>query len=196
MKRSGFSMLEIMATLLIAAMVTIAILRLVNNVSEQTVRIDGQLTQLSQIQNCLDKLNDDVVAAVRTKAKIEIKQSSSGGYDTSRLTLTVVSDEEVPKVINRIDWVAAPQPDRGDLILYRRHISETKSEDKLQDYYIPLCENIHSFVVELLSEEGMEDPNAPPAILQIMTTSYYPGSHDPENLLFANRTFCLRRFEF
>jgi hypothetical protein len=189
-------MLEIMATLLIAAMVTIAILRLVNSISEQTVRIDGQLTQLGQIQNCLDKLNDDVVSAVRTKAKIDIKQSSSGGYDTSRLTLTVVSNEEVPKVINRIDWVAAPRPDRDDLILYRRHISETKSEDTLQDYYIPLCENIHSFVVELLSEEGMEDPNAPPAILQIMTTSYYPGSHDSENLLFANRTFCLRRFEF
>jgi hypothetical protein len=196
MKRSGFSILEIMATLLIAAMVTIAVLQLVNDISRQTMRIDGQLTQTGQIQNCLDKLNDDVIAAVHTKAKIDIKQGSSGGHDTSRLTLTVVSQDEAARVISRIDWVAAPQPDRDDLILYRRHISETKSENELQDYYIPLCENINSFVVELFSEEGMDDPNAPPAMLQIMTTSYYPGSCDPANLLTANRTFCLRRFEF
>jgi Tfp pilus assembly protein PilV len=196
MKRSGFSMLEIMATLLIAAMVTIAMLRLVNNISEQTMRIDGQLTQLGQIQNCLDKLNEDVVAAAHTKAKIDVTQSTSGGHDTSRLTLTVVSDDEAAKVINRIDWVAAPLPDRDDLILYRRHVSEAKSENATQDYYIPLCENIYSFEVELLSEEGLDDPNAPPAMLQIKTTSYYPGSHNSANLLVANRTFCLRRFEF
>jgi len=189
-------MLEIIATLLIAAMVTIAVLQLVNDISRQSVRIDGQLTQTGQIQNCLDKINDDVIAAVHTKAKIDVKQGSSGGHDTSRLTLTVVSKDEAAKVISRIDWVAAPYPDRDDLILYRRYLSETESENELQDYYIPLCENINSFVVELLNEEAMEDPNAPPAMLQIRTTSYYPGSDDSENLLTANRTFCLRRFEF
>ncbi len=57
MKRSGFSMLELIVTLLIATMVTITVLRLVNSISSQSIRIDSKLTQLGQIENCLDRIN-------------------------------------------------------------------------------------------------------------------------------------------
>lgn len=193
MKRTAFSMLELLVTLAIVAMIARAVLQLLDHTTQQSKRINWNMTQTTALANCLDKLLIDTITAANLGAEIIVDNSSGGWPGASRLSL--VNKKGNPGQSgkpSRIDWVAVADDERDDLVLYRRGMPD---DDKEHNLYIPLCENLYSFEVELLNAEGLEDPNAPPALIQVRAQLYQSAQHDPEHLLTFSRTCSLRRFQ-
>lgn len=190
MKRTAFSMLELIVTLVIVAMIASAVLQLLNHTTEQSKRINWNMTQTTTLANCLDKLIIDTITAANLGGEIIVDNSSGGWPEASRLSL--INKKGASDKASRIDWVAVADDERDDLVLYRRGIPE---DDEEQNLYIPLCDNLYSFEVELLNAQGLEDPNAEPALIQVRAQLFQSAQHDPEHLLTFSRTSCLRRFQ-
>jgi hypothetical protein len=115
-------------------------------------------------------------------------------YESSRVTIEW-PDAQGGEAYKRIDWAAAPGQDEESLVLYRRVKTKGSEED---EYFIPLCENLYSFRVQLLAagagEEPIEDPNSN-QMVDVVVESYRDQRQDPERLLVVSRTFCRERLE-
>jgi len=185
-------MIELIVTLVLVAIVSTAVLQLRHSTTRQSRSIRSRMAKLTSINNCFDKLTDDVIISALAKGKMTVETKTDGGLETSKLTIIIGQDKKLNRQNQSIDWVATKQYERDDLVLYRR---ETIGKEDQNALYIPLCENLYSFRVELLNEEAMEgDPNQPPAILQIHADLFRSESKNPEELITVNKTFCLRRF--
>jgi len=183
----AFSVLELIVTLVIVAMISAVVLQLLDNTKRQSRRLNVRMTRLNQIDYCLDRLENDVINSVLSGAEINVEKSRS----SSVISLVTTAGDKKSKPTAQIDWIAASHYPREDLILYRRQIAKGVDSDEL---YIPLCENLMSFQAELFSEEGIVDPNSPPAVLQVQARLFRTDDYDPEQLLTISRTFCLRRY--
>ncbi len=186
---AGFSLIELIVTLAIVALVSAAVLQLLTHTQAQGERITGRMNQTSKLQNCLDRIMDDVINGAESNAKIRVENA---GEAADLITVITESGRKGAAVTRRIDWTAAPDGQSLDMVIYRREINFSSKEEPL---YIPLCDKIDAFEVELFNSEGLEDPNAEPAVMQIRVSSFYLDDPDSQQRLEANRTFCLRRFD-
>ena len=134
-------------------------------------------------------MKDDMIIAALADSQITAETKTDSGLETSKLTMITGADKKSDRPSRLITWVAAKQHERDDLVLYRRESSGKGDQDAL---YIPLCENLYSFRLELLNDE--EDPNSPPATMQIRADLFRSESKNPEELITVNKTFCFRRF--
>jgi type II secretory pathway pseudopilin PulG len=189
---AGISVLELLVTLLIVSLIITAVLQVLQSTSRQMDRMNREMTQRGLIQASLDKLMEDISQADRNNSRVAVKEKFVGGYDSSQVTIEW-SDWEGEKAYKTIDWVAVPEYDGEGLVLYRRATSKGSEEE---EYFIPLCENLYSFQVKLLStEEGaIDDPNNT-QMIDVLVESYRDEQRDPDRLLVVSRTFCRDRMK-
>ncbi len=194
MKRSGFSVLELIVTLIIAAMVCAAVLEILSHIGDQHNMISHRLAQQASIQYSMDKLLSDIIASAQADSKFNVEHSSYGQLETSQLTISSGGNGEQDKPIAQIDWVAVPRYEQEDLVLFRREIKPGDTDNAM---YVPLCEKLYSFQVELLDADGgiYGDPNTSPSLIEVQAQLFRSDRLDPQQLLTVNRTFCLKRFE-
>jgi len=188
---AAFSLLELLSVLVIMAMIAVVVLQLLHRIDEQTRFLHQEMTQRLAIQHSLNQLIEDIAAGADNNMKLNVEYGSFGGHDTAHLMIKSGSSAKNRNPINRIDWIGAPRHlDDGntDLVLFRR--ARTGKEKSL---YIPLCENLYSFQVEFLDDQGQVITKDSPEMI-VATAQVYRSDRDPDRLLTVSRTFCLERF--
>lgn len=190
---AAFSLLELLVALVITALVSGAVLLLLQQARSQEIFVDYRMTQHGLIQTALDRLFDDLTSTTYADGKVEITHAMVGWQDTSQVSLEVKGSQASGRPARQIDWLAAPHDEGDDLILYRRDRIGRDAEAM----YIPLCENIHSFVVEMLDRRGesMPDPNLAASMFEVEVDIYRDPVPNPERLVKFTRIYCPKRFD-
>jgi len=183
----GFSILEQLITLLIAAAVTVIVLQLLQHVSQQTTIISSELNQLSAIEHSFDLLIDDVITAAQANAKIEVTENSIGQLHSSHLSVDGSGW--------KLDWISAPRYSQEDMVLYRRKIVEGSEEPAL---YYPLCDNLQAFEVKMVSGQkgAISDPNSQAPFFDVAISFFRSGPDEPGRVRTLRRSCCLKRFQY
>ena len=192
-RASGISLIELTVTLLIAAMLSVAVLTLLNHTTQRADDLEEYMARSAAIQHCLDMLVKDIVETSDGSTRVYVDRKSLGWRDSSHLTIILQGADKSGKPSRQIDWLAVAG-EYEDLVLYRR---DKRSTDKEKAMYIPVCQDVHSFEVELMNDRGeqQQDPNLPAPLVQVVAKVYRPGPYDPERVLTVSRTFCVNRFQ-
>jgi len=193
-KRTAFSLLELIATLLIATLVCFSVLLFLNRTYVQGASIQQELSRLSAVQYSLDGFLNDVITTAQGSNHFEVENTTYSGHETSRVTMIWGVSEEDEKPPIQIDWVGVPRNEEKDLVLYRR---ESKTGDETKSVYLPICYHLHSFRVFLLDAEGepVESSQGEPSLIDIEVEYYRTDPPDVERMKSVSRTFCLKRFQ-
>ncbi len=196
----AFSVLELIVTLFIMSIVSATVLRLLSNTSRQTVLSNNKMQSRHDIEYSLDILIEDLVSASYAKAGVEVENGKDNGCTTSNLMIIRNNTTNRYSSSSIIQWIAADSKleDSKGIVLYRRDDSQifdpsNDSQEPQTGMYIPMCDNIQSFEVELLNHQGIDDPNYAPAIVNINARIYSDTDSERDGTIEAFRTFCLRR---
>ncbi|MHA1565364.1 MAG: PulJ/GspJ family protein [Alphaproteobacteria bacterium] len=192
---AGLSILELMVAMLIMAMVTGVVVTLLQQTRTQASVIDRRMTRMGVIQRSLDMLFEDLADTTYADGDVKMSYALIGWQETSHVSLTVKSGGKVSRVAKKIDWIAASSDEGPALILYRRE--HTRGQPPEEAKYIPLCDNIHTFKVEMLDRQGepMEDPNLSASMFEVKAELYRDESCSEDRVLKVMRIFCPKRFE-
>lgn len=190
MKRNGFSLLELMVTLALMTMVLVAVLELLTQTRSQMDYLNRDLANQTRLQHSLDRLVDDLILGSKEDITIKIKREMYNGMETAWLEL---SSGKKGRQSYKIDWVAVPRDEEEDLVLFRR---QSLSNDKEKALFIPQCDNLYAFDVEMLDPNGGYggDPNES-TLIEIWAQMYRMGDRDPDRVVSMKRTVSLHRFQ-
>ena len=191
MNHKGLTVFELLVTVIVMAIITIAVFSVLDHTHTQTMLTTEEMMRCNLIQHCLDLIVDDVTRAATKHYKLEIDHRNlENDRQTSHLTISSYSlpDQETPDL--QIDWVAVPRFEEKDLVLFRRE----KGRGAEDDLFIPVCDNLSSFLVTRLTAEGLPTRDATLPLIKISALVYRPGEPDPQRVYIAQRTFCSRRF--
>jgi prepilin-type N-terminal cleavage/methylation domain-containing protein len=182
--RPGLSLLELLVTLAIVAMISVAALQLFNNTADGTRRLQEDMVREDTIEHCMDRLVEDLAAAAANNIQVRIKNTVLD-YDRETAHLTIIAESGARRSIpsRLVEWVAMPRDEFEDLVLYRRVYPK---KNRQSTKYIPMCEGVYSFVVEEISD----------TLLQITAWVYRDEENDPRRVFAVSRKFCVERFKF
>jgi prepilin-type N-terminal cleavage/methylation domain-containing protein len=181
----GFSLAEMLAALIIAAMVLAAVLgiysRAENSANAVTRKLDSDSLPNEIIQQIAEDL--DRIIAPNSDTKITVENKFEKGFPTARLTIqkNIYDDKNQEQLFEEIIWQSSYDYDNGDgLALYRSH-NGVALEDKLLDgkrkdwekiySFVPVCTGITFFKIQVPRGEYFQDAWAsPPVPTGIMIT--------------------------
>ena len=123
---------------------------------------------------------DDLVMGYQGDIRIEINKEIYNGLETAWLKLNF-GDRGGYR--GEIDWVAVPREYEEDLVLFRR---QQQPGDKGKSLYIPQCENLYAFDVNMLDPNGdpADDPNAS-TLIEVWAQMYRMCDRDPDRGVYA-----------
>lgn len=181
--RHGLSLVELLVTLAIVALITIAALRVFSNTTEGTRQLRQDMVREDSIEHCMDLLVEDLAAAAANDIRVRVKNTVLG-YDQETAHLTIIAERGASRATpsRMVEWVAMPRDEFNDLVLYRRVYPP---KDRLSPRYVPMCEGLHSFFVEEITD----------TLLQVTAWVYRDQEYDPQRLFPVSRMFCLERFK-
>lgn len=184
-KQTGFSLLELIVTLVILGIVMSAVLVLLQQTYFQIRHLNQDLSRRSLLNHSLDKLMDDLIENAKDNIEIQLKNSST-------LTLKTTPSTTSKKPSLQIDWATAS--DHQNLVLYRRVMRSSKPKDIL---YYPICDQLESFTINMLDSQGspvFDQKSA--SLIEVHATMFRRDLQDPEYVYTSRRTFSLKRFDF
>jgi len=184
-RQTGFSLLELIVTLVIMGIVMSAVLVLLQQTYFQIRYLNHDLSRRSLLNHSLDKLMDDLIEISKDNIDIQLK-------DSSTLTLKTILPAHSKKPSLQIDWATAS--DQQTLVLYRRVMRSSNPKDLL---YYPICDNLESFTINMLDAQGspaFDQKTA--ALIEVHATMFREDLQDPDYIHTARRTFSLKRFDF
>lgn len=134
--RAGFSLVEIVAVVVIAAMVTLAVLDVYNRaqstMASVNTRIDNQMVPNEIMQRIAEDVDRLTLPGLETK--ITIANKFDGRYNLSQMTIiTQFYDHSIPpkpQIFEKVVWQSAYDPIEGTVMLYRSH-SGINLEDRI-----------------------------------------------------------------
>jgi len=191
MNTKGLTVFELLVTVIIMTIITIAVFSVLDHTCTQTAFTTEEMMRCNLIQHCLDLMIDDVTRAATRHYTLKIDQRNlENDRQTSHLTISSFSlpDQETPDL--QIDWVAVPRFEEKDLVLFRREIGMGADDDM----FIPVCDNLSSFQVTRLTSEGLPTLDSTLPLIKISAQVYRPGEPDHKRVYLAQRTFCPQRF--
>ena len=164
--RSAFSLVEIVAVLLITAMIMLATFTIYGRVKAAAAAVNATLDKdilpTEILQRIAEDLDRSAFSVLGTTVSIQNKFDSSG-YNVAQLVIkNVVYDENnKPRVFEKILWRSSYDFFDDSLILYRSHngynledkvITDDKQielKEEGNDYFIPLCTGITFFKIQV-----------------------------------------------
>ena len=167
----GFSLAEVLTALVIASMVLVAVLGIYSRAESVSSTITRSFEYARVPNEVLQRIAEDLDRMIDSDAstKVTINNKFVRGYPTAQLTITktIVDSKKSINVLERIIWQTNYDYDANGLILYRMRTSEVGLlEDKLldaeresweQELFIPICEGITFFKVQVLRNEQVID---------------------------------------
>jgi prepilin-type N-terminal cleavage/methylation domain-containing protein len=170
--QTGFTLAEILAALVIGAMVLVSTLgiynRLQSSINSIRRKIDSSRLPRQILQRIAEDIDRVIAPGADTKINVESKYDPSG-YSTARLEIirTYYDDKNTLQNFERIIWVTDYDfdSDSNGLVLYRGHsgivdedkLLEEKKEDLQKELLVPLCQGITYFRIQIPKGEELLD---------------------------------------
>jgi prepilin-type N-terminal cleavage/methylation domain-containing protein len=179
----GFSLGEMLAALVIGAMVLAAVLTIYSRADRSAAAILYRLDSSRLASEVIQRIAEDLDRAVSlgSDAKITVDNRFDSGFAKAQLTIrrTISDSQNEEQTFEEIIWQAAYDYDSTipGLVLYRSHAG-IDVEDKLLDEqretweknypFVPICRGVTLFRVEIPQGESFLDkwasPSLPPGI--------------------------------
>lgn len=184
---AAFTLLELVVTTIIVAIVVTAVLMVADDVLEKSVTLESRLEQERILEHCIDLLAEDLATAGEN-GRIAVASEYYGDQEMSHVK---VGSGGMDADNWSLEWVSAPRYEQEDLVLFRRRQLPDEEGD-----FVPMCDNLHLFVVQLYDAEGQtfNDPNQPMQMVEVLAEAYMDETHNPERVVRVRRTFCRNRF--
>lgn len=200
--RLGISLAEILFTVVIAALVLIAVLGIHNRIQQATASILSGLDGILLPSEVLQLIAEDLERSVGTNAGLEVKVGSKyeKGYSISQLVIrrtikTTKSNKTQEEVLEEIVWQGDVDLDTGRIVVYRRHqgmfledrlLGQQRTEFELRSPpFVPVCGGLTQFSIMARQGDTWVDQwpgPAPPAGIQV-TISYAEPHETPSGEL-------------
>ena len=215
-RRRAFSLAETLASVMIGAIVLVAILRVYNQAERSAASIRRKIETPQLSAEVLQRIAEDLdgIVASDSDTKVSVENKFIQGYPAARLTIekTVKDEKNKTRVFEKIVWQSSYDffGDANGLTLFRSH-SGMNLEDKLLDEkrtniegeypLVPICSGITFFKIQVpRGEELLErwlSTARPPGL--IVTLSFaepfemLPGNLDVPEEDKIVRTFAIDR---
>jgi type II secretory pathway component PulJ len=167
--RLGFTLAEVIATLVIAAMIMIAAIGIYTGIRQTEAAINRRLESgfltteiLQRVAEDIDRLampGSDVTMSIRNKTE-------DGGYKSAQMIVEskIYDKDNKPQTFEKIIWQSRGDQDANGLVIYRAHGGYTL-EDKMLDAdgqkekyerekFIPICSGATLFSIEAVIDDN------------------------------------------
>lgn len=169
-KKRAFTLAETLATLIISAMIMIAVLGIYSSVKRTIASIDRRLERYGLPTEILQRIAEDIDRMLITVTDVKItfnNRQTKGNYSSGQLIIesTIYDTDNEPQIFEKIVWQSQSNPDANGLILYRAH-SGYAMEDHILDepkakyareFFIPICDGLTYFSVQAVQGEELID---------------------------------------
>ncbi len=160
---SGFSLAEVLAALMIGAMVLVAVLGIYGRAERSAAAVTRKLDRLRLPSEVMQRIAEDLdgIISSGSRTKITVENKFKNGFRIARLTITrtMTDTRNNEQILEKIIWQSNYdyESDFGGLILYRSH-SGIELEDKLLDknkedwereLFVPICIGITFFEIRV-----------------------------------------------
>jgi len=167
--RAGFSLAEMLAAMLIGAMVLVAVLSIYNRAERSAAAVTRRLDASRLPREILQRIAEDIdhMIAAGSDAEITVQNKFDKLYPTAKLTISRTFEDRANRKqkYEEIIWQCSHDFSSltDGLVLYRSH-SGIAAEDKLLDknkedwekeLFVPLCSGITYFKIKALKTEKL-----------------------------------------
>ena len=161
--QGGFSLAELLAALVIAAMVLVAVLGVYGRAETGAAAITRRLNSSQLPSEIIQRIAEDIdrTTMAGSGAKVTIENKFEEGFPTARLTIlkTIYDKDNKKQTFERIVWQASfdYESNTGGLILYRSHsgidledrILDEQKEDWERELFVPICTGVTFFKIQV-----------------------------------------------
>jgi len=185
-EQRGFSLVEMLAALLIGTMVLVAVLGIYSRAGRSADAITHKLDSSRLPSEVLQRIAEDLdrIIASGSDTRVTIENKLDNLYPTARLTIlkNYYDKGSRPQILEEIIWQTSYDYETDSLVLYRSHRG-IASEDKLLDEkredwekgypYVPICDGVTFFKIQVPRGEELLDRwsgSPPPGI--VVTISF------------------------
>lgn len=168
-RKAGFSLAEVLAALVIGAMILVAVLGVYNRVETGAAAVTRKLYYSQLPRELLQRIAEDVDTIITASAdtKLTIENKSQNGFSTARLTIlkAIYDRQNKKKTFESTIWQGNYDSDANSIVLYRSH-KGLVLEDKLLDeqkegwereLFVPICTGLTFFKIQALRGENLQD---------------------------------------
>ena len=169
-KNRAFTLVETLATLIISAMIMIAVLGVYSSVKRTIASIDRRLERYGLPTEILQRIAEDLDRMLVTTTDVKITFNNKGGdgsYSSAQLIIEsmIYDTDNQPQTFEKIVWQSQSDPDANGLILYRAHSGYTMEDHILdepkakyaRELFIPICEGLTYFRIQAVLGEALLD---------------------------------------
>jgi len=168
-ERSGFTLAEILAALVVGSMILIVVLAIYSRAQDSAAALTEQMNGSRLPAELLQRIAEDLdkVTASGSDTKITLERKLQSGFSVVRFEIirTVADDKGSTQELNKITWQSNLDPTTGTLIIYRSH-SGLAMEDNLlgkqkqlwqRDVFVPVCDGATLFKIRIPKGEDYLD---------------------------------------
>ena len=156
----GFSLMEIMAVLIIVTMVTLAALAVFNRVRKASASISSRLDKNDASMEVLQRVAEDIDRLVKPgyDIKVTVANKSVDGFNKSQLVIqnSFYNKAGKPVIFEKVIWQTQYDAFEGMMILYRGHfgvnlddkilsVEEAQRDTIDQKLFVPVCAGMTLF---------------------------------------------------
>jgi hypothetical protein len=168
--RRGFSLAEALASVVIGAMVLVAMLQVYGQAEKSAASISRRIDSPRLPSEVLQRIAEDLdgIIASDPDTKIRVENKLVKGFPACRLTIekTIKDSRNRPRVFEKIVWQSSYDyfSDVDGLVLFRSH-SGMSLEDKMLDEkralvekeypLVPICSGVTYFKIQVPREEEL-----------------------------------------
>ncbi len=186
--RQAFSLAEVLVAVTIGAMVLIAVLTIYGRAETSAAAIDEKLGRNRLPYDILQRITEDIdkIIIAGSETSITVENKLDNGLASAQLTIlkTYYDKKNEKKPFEQIVWQSDYVGSAGSLVLYRSHsglvmedkLLDSKKEDWEREMFVPFCDGITFFKVQVRSGRNIRDrwtANALPDGI-IVTVSFAP----------------------
>jgi len=170
--KKGFSLAEVIITIVIAAMIMVAVLMIYDNVRNRAESINQKLGEYILPNEILHRIAEDIdrIVAPGSDAQITINNKYENGFSTGQLIIIsrIYDNQNRPQIFEKVVWQSNYDPDMNRLMLYRSHSGITEEDkflsqqeaqwrERKMELFVPLCTGVSFFRIEAIKGQNVND---------------------------------------
>jgi len=179
--KNGFTLAEAMATLVIAAMIMIAVVGIYTGVRRAEAAINSRIKSGYVVTEILQRIAEDIDGLALPGSDVTMTIKNKLDIDGYKITQMVIENkiydkDNKPQTFEKIVWQSRVDTDANGLIIFRAHSGYTLEDKMLEEpkekyereLFIPVCRGATLFSIEVIDNnnivENWEKPGLPPDV--------------------------------